>query len=244
MCNPMMIAGLVLTAGSIAANSAAASQANKAREGAMTAERIRQKGYQQEADALNQDAQSQYQDFGTKQETKAGQLADYYQGQQAAAPLPDSAVPTSASNITVQEEAKQRDAAKDYTDKTGAALGQLRAFGDVMADTGRVQARDASQIGQIGGFMRGSQGVLPYELEAASHKGDGLRTAGSIMGAVGSMLTMGSLMAPAGAANAAAGAGTAAGIGSNGGALYSLYQPGTTLGAGAAAAAPRLGALY
>lgn len=227
MCNPMLIAGALLTAGSVVSNNIAAGKAEKARNGALQAERTRQSGFRDEAMALNESSQDQYANFGDKQAAKAEQLSDYYQSQQAATPLANAAVPTSASNVTVQEDAKQRGLAKLYTDKTGAALGQLRAFGDEMGGAGRAQARDAGQIGQIGGFMRGSQGVLPYELENASHAGDGLRTLGSLMGAGGSALTMGGLSG-VGAAGAAASAGSASAP------AAFLSAPATSLGTGAA----------
>ena len=87
----------------------------------------------------------------------------------------------------MREEAKQRAAAKDYTDKQGAALGNLRAFGDLLGSIGRLQARDAGQIGQIGGFKRGSSNATSLELDAASHKGDGLKLFGDVLGGLGTL---------------------------------------------------------
>ncbi|AAL44650.1 hypothetical protein EN41_19925 [Agrobacterium tumefaciens] len=61
------------------------------------------------------------------------------------------------------------------------ALGRLRAFGDVLGENSRLQARDASQIGQIGGFKRGSSNVMAYELDAANQKGNGLKLFGDAL---------------------------------------------------------------
>lgn len=160
----------------------------------MAAERIRQQGYQRETDAVNATAQNRYTDFGDKQAKTGKKLGDYFaqdNGKPPAAPAdgPTGDLPSSASNVITQETSKQLGKAKAYTDNQGAALGQLRAFGDVLGDTSRLQARDAGTIGQIGGFERGSSNVLPFELEAANSKGSGLKMLGDILGGVGSMAT-------------------------------------------------------
>lgn len=192
MCTPIAIAGLALSAGSAAVNSMAASKAAAARNDALAAERLRQQGYEKEADALNAQSQDRYQNFQGQQDQKAQQLGDYFAGQHVAAPAaPVTTMPASKSDITVKEEANQRQQAADFTQKTGDALGNLRAFGDLLGGIGRLQARDAMSVGQIGGFMKGSSNVLPYELDAASHAGDGLKTFGDILGGLGSVATAG-----------------------------------------------------
>lgn len=151
----------------------------------MAAERIRQGGLDKEAQALNAQSQDRYQNFEGQQGERANQLADYFTGQEVAEPSAEAAVPTSSSNITVREEAKQRGKATDFTNRTGIALGNLRSFGDLLGDTSRLQARDASQIGQIGGFKRGSSNVLGYELDDANNKGSGMRLLGDLAGGFG-----------------------------------------------------------
>lgn len=155
----------------------------------MAAERLRQQGLDREAAALNVQSQDRYKDFEGQQEGRGAELADYFTGQEVAEPSAEAALPTSASNVTVREESKQRGKAKDFTDRTGAALGELRAFGDVLGGIGRLQARDASQIGQIGGFKQGSSAVLPYELDEANQKGAGLRMLGDVLGGLGGFTT-------------------------------------------------------
>lgn len=189
MCDPATIAGIALTAGSTAVNSMAQSKIQNARDDAMAAERIRQQGLDKETDALNVTSQDRYKNFEGQQAEKSGQLADYFTGQEVAAPSAEAALPTTASNITVAEEGKQRAAAKGFTDRTGAALGELRSFGDLMGGIGRLQARDAGQIGQIGGFKRGSSGVLSYELDDANQAGSGLKLFGDLLGGVGGIAT-------------------------------------------------------
>lgn len=199
MCDPITIAGLALTAGSTVANTMAQSKIQAARNDALAAERIRQNTYDKEAAALNVKDQNSYTNFADQQDAKSQELGDYFQSQQlssqadtaaaAGEQTAAAALPTSASNITVQEEAKQRAKAKDFTDTQAASLGKLRSFGDLMGDLGRSQARDASLIGQIGSFKKGSSAVLPYELEAAQEKGNSLKLFGDLLGLGGSVAT-------------------------------------------------------
>lgn len=189
MCDPATIAGVALSAASAAVNNAAASKVQRARDDAMAAERIRQRGLDQEADALNARSQDNYKDFDQKQEETASKLSDYFTGQDVAEPTPEAAIPTTASNITVAEEAKQRAKAKEFTDRTGNALGELRAFGDLLGANSRAQALTGMKVGQIGGFKRGSSNVLSYELDAANSKGAGMRAFGDILGGIGGLAT-------------------------------------------------------
>ena len=185
----MTIAGIGLTIGSTVANTIAHNQVQAARNDALAAERIRQQGLDREAAALNTISQDRYQDFVPAQAATAEGLGQYFAGEQTVDPTPAEALPTSTSNITVQEENKQRDQARDFTNAQGMALGNLRSFGDLLGGIGREQARDASLIGQIGGFKVGSSGVLPYELDEASQAGNGMKLFGDILGGAGSIAT-------------------------------------------------------
>jgi len=192
MCDPTTIAGLVLTAGSTVANMIGENQRRQAREDALGAERIRQRNLDQENEALNQVSRERYHDFEGQQEERGSKLADYFtENEAAAADANEQAVqqmlPTSGSDITVREEAKQSNLAKAFTDQQGRALGQLRAFGDLLGGIGRQQARDASNIGQINAFKRGSSGIVPLELEAANEAGAGARLFGDLLGMGGSL---------------------------------------------------------
>ncbi len=185
MCDPLTIAGVALSGLSTGLNYVAQTKVQGARDDAMAAERIRQGGLDQEAQALNAQSQDRYQDFQGDQAKKSTQLADFFTGQDVAEPSAEAAVPTSSSNITVREEGKQRGKATEFTNRTGTALGEMRSFGDLLGDVSRLQARDAGQIGQIGGFKRGSSNVLGFELDDANNKGNGLRMLGDIAGGFG-----------------------------------------------------------
>lgn len=193
-----MLFGLGLTAGSIGLNSVVANQRQKAVDNAMLAERLRQQGYQREAEALNAQSQAQYENFGDKQAQKEADLSALFQSQAAtptdagaANAIAGAVMPTSSNDIVTRETAKQSDQAKTFTNQQGAALAKMRSFGDLLGDTSRAQARNASQIAQVGSFRRGSQDVLPLELDAAQRKGQGLATLADILGGLGSVATMG-----------------------------------------------------
>lgn len=187
MCDPMTIAGAALSVGSTVANSVAASREAKARDAALGAERVRQRGLDQEAQAINARSQDSFENFDTKQEAKAASLGDYFASEvpSPANTAAASVMPTATNDIVTREMSKQSGEAKQFTDQQAGALAQLRAFGDLLGDNSRAMARDGSEIGQIGGFKRGSSNIVPLELEAASQKGRGARVLGDLLGGVG-----------------------------------------------------------
>lgn len=195
MCDVATLAGAALTAGSVAANSAAASQVAGARAGALCQERQRQAALDAEARGVNERSRKLYDDFGGQQAARAKSLDNYFTkgtGQPpantgAASTAPAETMPASSSGLVVQEQAKQGAKAQAYSDQQGAALGELRSFGDVLGDTNRAQARNAGTIGQLNSFKAGSSAVLPYELEAANTKGAGLKGFADVLAGVGGL---------------------------------------------------------
>lgn len=185
MCDPLTIGSIALTLGSAGANYMAQNQVDDARSGALAAERIRQGQYDQEAAALNTQSQGRYEDFGAKQGERAKSLGEMFTAAPAELPPTAAPMPASSSNLVVQAENKARGEARDRTNQIGGALGNLRSFADLLGDTSRLQGRDASQIGQIGGFKKGSSAVLGQELEAANSAGGGTKMLGDILGGLG-----------------------------------------------------------
>lgn len=188
MCDPLTIAGAALSVGGIAANSIGASQAGAATARALQEHRTRQEGLQREAAALQDKSRQSYDGFGAQQEQRASELGSYLtqQLQPQAAPA-GTEPPTEGSNITVQEEAKQRGKARTYSAGQADALGDMRGFGDLLGTLSRAQARDAGQIGQLGSFMSGNTGVLPISLDAAAQAGNGMKTLGGLAGGLGKL---------------------------------------------------------
>lgn len=189
MCDPLTAAGVALSVGSVAANQMAQSRVNRARTGAVEAENTRQRQLQNEAGALTDQSRDRYVDFEGQQEERGGDLGEFFSGQGSATGNAPQLMPQSGSDITVREEGSQRGQARDFSNQQGAALGNLRAFGDLMGSTGRLQQRDTGQVGMLNSFMQGSSNVLPLELQAANQRGGGLRTLGDIMGGLGGAAT-------------------------------------------------------
>jgi len=82
----------------------------------------------------------------------------------------------------------------------GAARARLTGYGDARLGVGSEVQRRAGDIGLVSGLRRGSLGILPLELQAASRKGSGVRM-------LGDMLTMGGQVAAMGMGSGAFGGG-------------------------------------
>lgn len=171
MCTPLIIAGLALTAGSMVMNSIAQNQVDTARNDVLRGEALRQQNFNAETDALNTQSQDRYVGFQPQQEQRAEELATMF-GSQVDDPNTAAVLPASSSNIVNRETEQQKATAQDYVDQQTGALADLRSFGDLLGETSRLQARDATKIGQIGRFKQASQGIVPYELEDANKAGD------------------------------------------------------------------------
>ncbi|WP_068314929.1 hypothetical protein [Polycladidibacter hongkongensis] len=191
MCDPMTIAGIALSGVSAAANGARQSAIQDARDDAMAAERIRQKGFWGEQLKLNDESRAEFEDFEDKRQLETQSLQSLFEtnadtGAQPAL-MPDS------SEIVNVNTAKQSARAKQHTDRQAKTLAALRSFGNVLGDANIERAKDAQEIGMIGGLSRGSQSVLPMELEAANSAGAGAGLIADIAGGLGSVMTSGGL---------------------------------------------------
>jgi hypothetical protein len=239
MCDPLTIAGIAMTAGSTVANTMASNRVAKARSQALSAERTRQTALDQEAQARNVISQDRFGPaYEAGREKTAAKLGDVLAKQSIAtdsASMGGVEAPPSTSDVTVQETAKQQAGARAYGQKQGQALGNLRSFGDYLGDTSRLQGRDAGLVGQIGKFKEGSSSVVPYELDAASHKGDSLKMFGDLLNFGGS-LAMGKGLQ--GSFDPAAGAAAASGAGPWGASLPAATDPWSGLRTVSSAASP------
>lgn len=81
--------------------------------------------------------------------------------------IPLRATAPEARGIVVDADQKFSDAAQGRVNNLASALSNLRSFNETFADKGRGLNRNAQDIGQQLGFMRGSRGVLGSELESA-----------------------------------------------------------------------------
>lgn len=157
----------------------------------LAAERIRQQGYDQQTAALNNQSQDRYVGFEPQMQDRAATLGDYLSSQVAPDPnsTAPSALPSSSSNVVNQEVAKQRGDAQASVDQQTGALADMRSFGDLLGEVSLLQGRDASQIGTIGRFKQGSQGIVPLELNQAQKAGDNSRLFADLLGGAGSIAT-------------------------------------------------------
>lgn len=195
MCDPLTLTSAALLAGGTAANYYGQTQAASARDDVLAAERIRQRGYDKEADALNRKSQGLYENFGDKQAQTGSDLQAMFRDASAPATTPPAGqtaapqdvMPSSTSNIVNREQAKQQGLADAFTGQQADALGSLRSFGELMGGNSREQAKNASLLSQILGFKTGSSRVAGLETEQASHAGDGWSFAGDVARGLGSL---------------------------------------------------------
>jgi hypothetical protein len=217
MCDPVT-ASIALTVAGTASQAAAANQAKKAMQGAQSAERIRQKGYQDESSAVQAGSEKRMskasQDKG-QADAEASRNADYAAAN-AAAQAPTAteganlAGDQSANAIIASENARASQNALGYAGQQGNAKAALQGFGDLQLGNALANARAMEQQRQLGNFMQGSSGVLGLEMDEASHKGDSLKSLGQLLSTAGSIAGMGAGAGWWGAKDAAAAAGNPA----------------------------------
>lgn len=185
-----------MTAAGTAANAVAARKSQKAMEGAREAERIRQQGFQQESNAAFDESLSKQ--GADLQKNSIAQAEAERAATMQGAQTPEAAVsiPTQGSTPTVvsDETSARVGAGNAQAAQDAANRAALASFGDVQLGNALMNTRYGQQQQQIGNFMRGSANVLGTELEAASHKGDGLRTVGGLLNAGGQLAGLGAAM--------------------------------------------------
>lgn len=175
---------LLLMGGSVAANTIGANRQSAALAAAQNAERARQQGFDNEAFAINAQMRDRYNDAQGQTDQASSRLADLYTAgleqptTRAVTPLPQS-----DSNIVTSSDATASASARADAQDQARRLGAFRGFGDMFSGVSRLQGRDAASLGQIGSFKRGSQSVLPTELQAASGKGSGWMMLGDLLSA-------------------------------------------------------------
>lgn len=198
MCEPVSISLGLMAAGS-AAQAAGARRAAKAMEGARLAESLRQKGFQAQADAITNDSLNK---SGREATDKGMAEAEASRTAASDAAVADVRKPVEATgaNLAGDQTANQvmategdLAAAKNlgFATQQGRAKANLLSFNDVTFQNAINNIRAGQQLNTVGNFMRGSSNVLPVELEAASRKGEGLKTLGTVLNTAGTVVGMG-----------------------------------------------------
>lgn len=186
--DPITLAGLGLTGGSILANIFADDARQRAFDQTMRNADFTNMAFQGAANATNARARDRYADFGGKMATKGKSLGDYFisqsnpagGGSTSAVPMAQaSAAP--GSKIMANEQAKQTGAARAYNDQQGRALGDFRAFGETMGDAERGVARDAGDLAMLLDQWRGANKLVPMQLADSQRAGSGMGLAADLM---------------------------------------------------------------
>jgi hypothetical protein len=149
---------------------------------------VRNAALDKQAQAINANALTQYNDFPVAQANVATQLGDYFGSNTPNKPdVTTSGLMPASNDITVQNDNKgQMDKATAFGDQQAQALGDLRSFGNLLGTADRAQAMDATAVGQIGNDKRGyATNVLPYQLDASGHTGDNMKTFGDVLALAG-----------------------------------------------------------
>jgi hypothetical protein len=167
--------------------------------GARTAESIRQKGFQDEANAVVEDSLNK----SGKDATDKG-MADAAAERAAAsdAAVADVRAPIEATGANLAGDqtvnavmASEGDVAANknlgYATQQGRAKSNLLSFNDVTFQNAINNIKAGQKLNTTGNFMRGSSNVLPIELEAASNQGQGLKTFGNLLSTAGTIVGMG-----------------------------------------------------
>lgn len=188
MCDPvtLLLVGAGLTAGGYGANMVAQDQVDSARKSAMSAESARQRSFADQLYPITERSQNRYANATAQGQTAANDIAAFYAATADAA-APTAVMPATDSTITNTEREKKGGEARRFNDQQGQAQANVRSFGDFLTGAGRGVQRDTGEAGTIANFMRGSQAVLPLELDDANRAGAGMKLFGDLLSGVGSL---------------------------------------------------------
>lgn len=196
MCEPATLAllgtGLAAQFGSSMVNAGAAQADAAARNRALAQSNVERAAFDRESADITNRQLNRFKESDKQIDDRAQSVADFYKANSEATPaagVTGGAIPTSASNLTVQEGKKQGDKVGAFNTQQGAALANLRSFSDVLGTAGRGLAQDRADLANIGSFRQGSAAITPLFLDAASHAGDSQRQWGDILGGIGKIAT-------------------------------------------------------
>jgi hypothetical protein len=191
------LVALALSAAGTGTQMAASEAERKKMEDKARAELSRQKGFQRQSQVELQKSIAQSgPDVARKQmDTGKQTLMDQY-SKLADLPL---AASSAAESIPVSQ--STRGAAESTNQAAQQAQANLGSMDEWTLQQSIKNLRAQQQLGLVSSFARGSQGVLPYELQSAQHSAEGLRAAGMGMSLAGSLAglygSLGTLAAPA-----------------------------------------------
>ena len=186
MCDPVTAALMAASAGATYSGN---KRAQRKMEGAATAERSRQKAFAEgQQNAL--DASINNRNYTNSQKSindaKSALQKDYTANDNGATGFGvDAGAPEIAAgsdNQTVSDSYSRGEGrAKTAANENATRMAALQAFGNTMQNQQLANTRYAQDSAVLANMAQGSMGVLPYELQAASHAGDSLKTIGQVL---------------------------------------------------------------
>lgn len=203
MCDPLSLTALALAGGGAGLNSVGAAKARNATSGVYNTEAGRQRALQQQALG---DILSSSKDFTP--ENAAGTVDRSAQARTETLnklPMMPKASGGDTPAVIRSEQGRANTEASAEAARSNAARARLGAHGDTALNRGFKISDLANRVGTNATMRNISQSAVPLELQAASEKGQGFRTAGDLL-TIGSMLTglYGASQALGGAAKAGA----------------------------------------
>lgn len=186
MCDPVTTSLMIASAGATYAGN---KKSQRAMEGTVAEENSRQKRFRdQQKGVLDQSTASR--SSSKSQEEMALDAAKSNTEADAAAAAstagasgqPTAIAPSAASSQNVTDSYSREDTrakAQGKEDSTRSAA--LNAFNNVMSAQQINNTKYAQDSAVLANMSQGSLGVLPYELQAASKKGEGMKTLGQVL---------------------------------------------------------------
>lgn len=210
---PLMLAAAAATAAGTGMQMAGAAQARGAMNDARAAELSRQKRYQDEASAEFSKSLKKSDRATADEQMQAGadRRSAAYQALAASPvgqPLPtrpgsDGAVTdTGTAGAAARTKANATATANAWSRLVGGAQARLGGGEDWQLEQGIKNAEANRNLAITSSNARGSANILPWEMEEASHAGDGLKGWGQLVSALGSVAGIGAATAPGSASGA------------------------------------------
>ncbi|MBL26156.1 MAG: hypothetical protein CMM50_01200 [Rhodospirillaceae bacterium] len=194
MCDPISIGSALLTVAGSAAQAAGARKAEKARDQAIAAERMRQDEFGRQSEIQFGDALEEH--TRDRQDEKMGDAMQRrqqaFERVNARRPSAERTPGSSRAPAVIQSEAKSQNARADRRSGAEAsAQASLGSWADLLLSGAQARQRAGDQVNAINSFRRGSLDVLPLEVQAAGRRGRGLWNLGELLvsgGELGSRL--------------------------------------------------------
>jgi hypothetical protein len=186
MCDPVTTSLMIASAG---ASYAGNRQSQKAMEGTVAEENARQRKFRDQQKGVLDQSTASRSASKTQQEMAIDAAKSNTDAAAAAAAstagatdAPTAVAPSAASSQNVSDSYSREDARAKATSKEDATRSAaLNAFSNTMTAQQINNSKYAQDSAVLANMSQGSLGVLPYELQAASKKGEGMKTLGQVL---------------------------------------------------------------